>query len=254
MFHWVSGGGPAFRSGKRMRIAALDDDDAQREAIARVLVSGGHSSQCFHLAAPLIAALRRETFDLLVLDWNVPDMDGLEVIAWTLKNLSPPPPILLLTSRSHEADVITGLNAGADDYVVKPVVGGVLLARINALLRRTYPDRGAGGLETYGDYVFNLPAEQVTIGGELAPLTAKEFGLALLMFRNLHRALSRGHILEAIWGRNPDLPTRTLDMHISRIRTKLQLRPQNGFRLTPVYSYGYRLEELTGGWADEEQP
>ena len=88
------------------------------------------------------------------------------------------------------------------------------------------------------------------MNGELLPLTAKEFGLALLLFRNVHRALSRGHILEAIWGRNPDLPTRTLDMHISRIRTKLELRPENGYRLAPVYSYGYRLEQLTDGWSE----
>lgn len=235
-----------------MRIAALDDDDAQREAIARVLVSGGHNCQCFHLAAPLIASLRRETFDLLILDWNVPDMSGLEVVEWAQKNLSPSPPILLLTSRSAEADVVTGLNAGADDYVVKPVQAGVLLARVNALLRRSYPDRASGGVETFGDYRFNLPAEQVTMNGELAPLTSKEFGLALLLFRNVHRALSRGHILEAIWGRNPDLPTRTLDMHISRIRTKLELRPQNGYRLAPVYSYGYRLEQLTDGWSERD--
>ena len=199
-----------------MRIAALEDDDAQREAIARLLVSGGHNCQCFHLATPLIAALRRETFDLLVLDWNLPDMSGLDVVAWAHKNLTPCPPILLLTSRSAEADVVAGLNGGADDYVVKPVQSGVLLARVNALLRRSYPDRATGGIETHGEYRFNL-----------------------------HRALSRGHILEAIWGRNPDLPTRTLDMHISRIRSKLELRPQNGYRLAPVYSYGYRLERLT---------
>ena len=235
-----------------MRIAALDDDDAQREAIARVLVSGGHNCQCFSLAAPLIASLRRETFDLLILDWNVPDMSGLDVLGWALKNLTPCPPVLLLTSRSAEADVVSGLNAGADDYVVKPVQPGVLLARVNAILRRSYPDRAAGGIETYGEYRFNLPAEQVTMRGELLTLTAKEFSLALLLFRNVHRALSRGHILEAIWGRNPDLPTRTLDMHISRIRTKLALRPQNGFRLAPVYSYGYRLEQLTDGWVEED--
>ena len=231
----------------------MDDDDAQREAIARLLVGGGHNCQCFHLATPLIASLRRETFDLLILDWNLPDMSGLDVVAWAHANLTPAPPILLLTSRSAEADVVAGLNAGADDYVVKPVQPGVLLARVNALLRRSYPDRGSGGVETYGDYRFNLPAEQVSMRGELLSLTAKEFGLALLLFRNLHRALSRGHILESIWGRNPDLPTRTLDMHISRVRTKLGLRPQNGFRLAPVYSYGYRLERLTDGWADEAQ-
>ena len=236
-----------------MRIAALEDDDAQREAIARLLVSGGHNCQCFQLATPLIAALRRETFDLLVLDWNLPDMSGLDVVTWAHKNLTPCPPILLLTSRSSEADVVAGLNGGADDYVVKPVQSGVLLARVNALLRRSYPDRATGGIETHGEYRFNLPAEQVTRDGEPVPLTAKEFGLALLMFRNVHRALSRGHILEAIWGSNPDLPTRTLDMHISRIRSKLELRPQNGYRLAPVYSYGYRLERLTEDAPEEAE-
>ncbi len=93
----------------------------------------------------------------------------------------------------------------------------------------------------------------MTRDGEPVALTAKEFGLALLLFRNVHRALSRGHILEAIWGRNPDLPTRTLDMHISRIRSKLELRPQNGYRLAPVYSYGYRLERLTEDAPEEAE-
>lgn len=236
----------------RMRIAALEDDDAQRESISDVLAAGGHGCQTFELGARLIAALRRETFDLLLLDWNLPDMSGLDVLAWVHQNLSPRPPVLLLTSRAAETDIVTGLNSGADDYVVKPVQNRVLLARVNALLRRSYPDRGAGGIETFDNYSFNIPAEQVTVNGELKSLTAKEFGLALLLFRNLHRALSRGHILEAIWGRNPDLPTRTLDMHISRIRTKLDLRPQNGFRLAPVYSYGYRLERLTEGWTEED--
>jgi len=122
----------------------------------------------------------------------------------------------------------------------------VLIARVNALLRRAYPAKAAEGVETFGDYGFNAPAETVSVGGETVNLTAKEFGLALLLFRNTHRALSRAHILEAVWGRNPDLATRTLDMHISRIRTKLNLRPENGFRLSPVYSYGYRLERLMG--------
>jgi DNA-binding response OmpR family regulator len=222
----------------------LDDDEAQAEAIAKLMIEAGHSCFSFHTAKSFISTLRRETFDLLILDWNLPDMSGLETIAWAKENLSTVPPILLLTSRSAESDVVAGLNAGADDYVVKPVQSSVLLARVNALLRRTYPDRAAASAEAFGDYRFQPAAEAVTVRGAAVPLTAKEFGLALLMFRNLHRALSRSHILEAVWGRNPDLPTRTLDMHISRIRTKLNLRPENGFRLAPVYSYGYRLERL----------
>jgi DNA-binding response OmpR family regulator len=229
-----------------MRIAALDDDEAQVEAIDRIMTAAGHVCRAFTAPMALTAALRRETFDLLVLDWNMPQMSGLETMAWVRENLPAPPPVLLLTSRSAEADVVEGLNAGADDYVVKPVQAAVLLARVNALLRRAYPARVSGGLEVFGDHGFDIPSETVRVGGQSVTLTAKEFGLALLLFHNTHRALSRAHILEAVWGRNPDLATRTLDMHISRIRAKLNLRPENGFRLTPVYSYGYRLERLNG--------
>jgi DNA-binding response OmpR family regulator len=237
-----------------MRIAALDDDEAQAEAISKLMIEAGYACFSFLTGKALVSTLRRETFDLLILDWNLPDLSGLEMIAWTKDNLSMAPPILLLTSRSAETDVVAGLNAGADDYVVKPVQSAVLLARVNALLRRSYPDRSSNGVETFGDYRFDLSAESVTIRGEPTPLTAKEFGLALLMFRNIHRALSRSHILEAVWGRNPDLPTRTLDMHISRIRTRLGLRPENGFRLAPVYSYGYRLERLGGEQPPDSAP
>jgi DNA-binding response OmpR family regulator len=231
-----------------MRIAALDDDPALLESIERVLTEAGHSCQTFALAKTLIAALRRETFDLLVVDWNLPDMSGVETIAWARENLETPPPTLLLTSRSAEEDVVEGLNAGADDYVVKPAPAPVLLARVNALLRRAYPGKPAERVEAFGDYGFDTQAEAVTLAGQAGPsMTSKEFALALLLFRNTHRALSRAHILEAVWGRNPDLPTRTLDMHISRIRSKLNLRPENGFRLAPVYSYGYRLERLQDG-------
>jgi DNA-binding response OmpR family regulator len=217
-----------------------------------VLTGAGHNCQTFPLAKALVTALRRDTFDLLVVDWNLPDMSGLETIAWARENLDTPPPVLLLTSRSAEEDVVEGLNAGADDYVVKPVQPAVLLARVNALIRRAYPGKPAERIETFGDYSFDTQSETVTIDGQAGPaMTSKEFSLALLLFRNTHRALSRAHILEGVWGRNPDLPTRTLDMHISRIRSKLNLRPENGFRLAPVYSYGYRLERLQDGVSGE---
>jgi CheY-like chemotaxis protein len=149
----------------------------------------------------------------------------------------------MLTSRSAEEDIVAGLQGGADDYVIKPVAPAVLKARVDALGRRAYPS-AAPGLETYGPYRFDTRAETVELAGKPVSVTAKEFALALLLFRNLHRALSRAYIFEALWGRNPDLPSRTLDAHISNIRTKLNLRPGNGFKLVPIYAYGYRLEAL----------
>jgi DNA-binding response OmpR family regulator len=227
-----------------MRVALLEDDQAQREALVDLVSAAGYTCRSFSASRSLITALRRESFDLLILDWNVPDLPGVEVLAWVRANLDPAPPCLLLTSRQADEDIIAGLNAGADDYVAKPLQPSVLLARVNALLRRAYPAPRSPDVERFGDYAFSPAGEGVTIGAQSVALTSKEFCLALLLFRNLHRALSRAYLLEAVWGRNPDLPTRTLDIHISKIRSKLAIRPERGFRLTSVYSYGYRLERL----------
>ena len=107
--------------------------------------------------------------------------------------------------------------------------------------------------ETFGDTHFDDSAGAVTRDGKTVVLTAKEYALAQLLFRNLHRALSRTYILETVWGNEPNLNSRSLDMHISRIRSKLELRPQNGYRLAPVYSYGYRLERLTEDAPEEAE-
>lgn len=226
-----------------MRIALYDDEPAFSELVESVLKAAGHGCQSFATGRALLVALRRETFDLLLLDWQVPGLSGIEVIAWVMDNIRQPPPMLLVTSRNDSADIVAGLRAGADDYIVKPIDPPVLVARVAALLRRAAP-RTEAREEHFGLYRFDTAAEALTIDGAPVELTAKEFGLALMLFRNLHRALSRAYILEAVWGRNPDLPTRTLDAHISRIRSKLALRPGNGFRLVPIYSYGYRLERL----------
>ena len=232
-----------------MKIALLDDDPVQLETMATTAEGLGYRAVLFSRAQALISALRKDTFDLLIVDWNLPDRSGLEVLAWARTNLRPPPPMLLVTSRAEDEDIVAGLNAGADDYLPKPLSPPVLAARINALMRRAYAQPSAPGAEILGDTVFHESAGAVTRDGQTVVLTAKEFGLAQLLFRNLHRALSRTYILETVWGNEPNLNSRSLDMHISRIRTKLNLRPERGFRLTPIYSYGYRLERA--GAADE---
>ena len=225
-----------------MRIAILDDDLAQSKQLDLILSARGHACTTAANTAAMIALLRRSTFDLLIFDWMLPDGTGIDVVEWVMKNINPAPPILMVTGRADEADVVQALKAGADDYIVKPPSEVVLAARVEALLRRTYKDAPVEGAETYGDYAFDTGRKLASLRGEPVTLTAKEFELALIIFRNANRALSRSYISDSIWGWNSELESRTLDIHVSRVRTKLALRPENGVRLAPVYGYGYRLE------------
>ena len=117
-----------------------------------------------------------------------------------------------------------------------------LVARVEALARRSSVALSRT-TESFGTFDFELISKTLKANGDVVRLTPKEFSLALLLFRNLNRAVSRSYIFETIWGMDPDLSTRTLDIHISKIRSKLNLKPETGYRLVPVYGYGYRLEE-----------
>ena len=152
--------------------------------------------------------------------------------------------VLLLTSRSGDDDMVVALNAGADDFISKPVSEKVLLARLQALTRRTSPTPSEDAVETYGAYSFTIVQRRVLLNGVPIELTLKEFQLALMLFRNRNMAVARSHLMEAIWGVTLGVESRTLDIHISKIRRKLQLRPENRFVIQPIYGYGYRLEEV----------
>lgn len=193
----------------------------------------------------MLHQLRRESYDMLILDWQVPDLSGTEILHWVREKLSPTLPVLFMTSRSGEDDIVAGLAAGADDYMIKPIRRSEMVARVQALLRRAYPTQAASEHLQFGIYKFETRAGRVSVNEVPVEMTQKEFDLALLLFRNLGRPLSRAYILEAVWSRDVDIPSRTMDTHISRVRSKLELRPENGYRLAPVYSYGYRLEQMT---------
>ncbi|HKR38511.1 MAG TPA: response regulator transcription factor [Paraburkholderia sp.] len=225
-----------------MRIAVLEDDPAQADFVCQTLAADGHVCHTFAEGRVLVKQLRRETFDLLVLDWNVPTMSGEEVLQWVRQTLAERLPVLFMTSRSREIDISAMLNNGADDYVVKPVSAVVLLARVRSLLRRAYQIDRSVSSEVFGEFEFELRSREVRARGEPVRLTQKEFELALLLFRHLSQPLSRAHILESIWRHDTEIPTRTMDTHVSMLRAKLGLRPEHGYRLTPIYGYGYRLE------------
>jgi DNA-binding response OmpR family regulator len=227
-----------------MRIAVLDDDQAQAELVCQTLSAAGHICHAYGQGRELVRQLRRQTFDLLVLDWNVPDMSGEDVLRWVRESLSERLPVLFMTSRGREADITSILNTGADDYLVKPVSGSVLLARVGSLLRRAYLLKPAAQREVFGEFEFDLSAKHVTVRGAQIAVTQKEFELALLLFQHMSRPLSRAHILDVIWKQATDIPSRTMDTHVSMLRSKLGLRPEQGFRLTQIYGYGYRLERI----------
>jgi DNA-binding response OmpR family regulator len=229
-----------------MRIAVLDDDRSQSDLVCQVLTSAGHSCHAFSSGKEILNQLRRESYDMLIIHWQVPDISGAEVLRWARERLPSNLPVLFMTSRSGEDDIVAGLSAGADDYMIKPIRRGELVARVQALLRRAYPTQNAVEQIQFGQYVFEVRTGRLTMKGNPVELTQKEFDLALLFFRNIGRPLSRAYILEAVWARDVEVPSRTMDTHVSRVRSKLQLRPEHGYRLAPVYSYGYRLEQITG--------
>lgn len=228
-----------------MRIAVLDDDPGRTGIAYKTLSAAGHVCHLFPDGRDMLQQLRRESYDMLILDWQMSGASAPEVVRWAREKLSPKLPVLFMTSNSGADDIIEGLAAGADDYMIKPIRRSELAVRVQALLRRAYPSQNATEQIRFGRYAFETRSGQLRFDGAPIALTQKEFDLALLFFRNLDRPLSRATILEAVWSRNIEIPSRTMDTHVSRVRSKLQLRPENGFRLAPVYSYGYRLEQVS---------
>lgn len=226
-----------------MRIAALDHETDQLELIRHTLTGVGHECYGFVEGAALLRELRNQSFDLLILSGHLPDLCGLSVLRSIRQHLVIGLPILFVTQRREEADLVEALTAGADDVMVKPIRVGELEARVQALLRRAYPSQHAVEL-VFGRYRFRPHAQALLVDGEAIELKHREYQLALMLFRNLGRVLSRQHLREAVWGAGPEVSSRSLDTHISRLRSKLNLRPANGYLLSAIYAMGYRLEEI----------
>ncbi|RZT36437.1 response regulator transcription factor [Cupriavidus agavae] len=226
-----------------MRIASVEDDAAQAAQIRQLLEEAGFTCASFATGFAFQRALRDQAFDLVLMDWHLPDISGYELVSWVRQHSGRLPPILFLTSRIDEGDIVAGLSVGADDYLGKPLRPAEFLARVRALLRRAYPDAVQDDeLIRQGGYVVDARRRTIALAGQPVELSPREFDLALFLFRNMGRLLSRDVVEQAVWGRAMDAGSRTLDTHISRLRIKLALRPEHGVRLSSVYSHGYRFE------------
>ena len=228
-----------------MRIALLEDDVVVGTMMQHWLEAAGNAVHHYTSGKAIVREAARESFDVFVLDWHVPDLSGEEVLRWLRETQQSTVPVLFATSRDSEEDIVAALQAGADDYMVKPVRRLELLARVESLVRRTRPKQPDAEPILIGPYAINLVDRVVSLDGKPVEMTDKEYDLTVFLFRNIGRLISRGHLSESVWGRSSDVQSRTVDTHVSRMRKKLELGPARGVRLTPVYNFGYRLEKVS---------
>jgi two-component system, OmpR family, response regulator RegX3 len=232
-----------------MYIALLEDEPQLAQHVCEILENAGHSTSTFTNGADLIKAIGRDTIDLFVLDWRVPRVSGIEVLKNIRNVRGLKEPVLFLTSKTDEQDIIEALNAGADDYCAKPVRPQEFLARVTALLRRTYPTHtNQEASRDLLSYKFNKLDNSVCFDEEKVNLSEKEFKLALFLFENHERAVSRERLMQEIWGGEGDALSRSLDVHVSWLRKKLHLSATSQkVRLKPIYGFGYRLMAVSNG-------
>ncbi len=226
-----------------MRIALLEDEHEQAQRVQQILSDQGHHCDSFPTGQSFLSAALHRSYDLMILDWQIPDMTGLDVLREVRAQLNWPIPIVFLTQRDSEQDIVQALDAGADDFLAKPARPAELVARINALARRSNPDSDKEELR-FGVFTVNTRYRTIELRGEPLTLTDKDFDLTLFLFQNQGRLLTREVLLERVWGLTRDINTRTVDTHMSRLRRRMGLNPDNGFRIKTIYQRGYRLEAM----------
>ncbi len=224
-----------------MRIAVLEDDRSQAFVLRHCLTVAGHHVSSFDRGLDLIEAAEKHNFDALVLDWNVPDLSGVDVLQRMRNEFKPNIPAVVVTSRNAEEDIVHALAHGADDYICKPIRPKELVARLDSVTRRDEASSREELLE-FGPLQVSVSDRHAILCDTVVRLSVKDFELAVLFLRNIGRMLSRKSIIDSVWGATVNVTSRTLDTHVSRIRIKLQLNEENGWHLAAVYGHGYRLE------------
>jgi DNA-binding response OmpR family regulator len=224
-----------------MRITIIDSDPKQRARMTEVLRSAHHSCTSLTSLEKLVSDTAADV-DLVVYHWSPSSAAQRQLV--TLRQARPTLPILLVTGRSPDHGLSKLLTDPGTDYLVKPLRSHELALRVAILLARFAPQQAPSPPLRFGRYTLDPHGSQAWHDDNPITLTRKEFLLALLFFRHLGRPLSRATIHEAVWPKEAEFNSRSLDTHVSRVRTKFGLLPERGYRLAPVYGYGYQLESL----------
>ena len=225
------------------RILIVEDDRDIADLIVHYLGKAGHTTEWLSTGSEVIPHLARSPVDLVILDWMLPGLSGMEVCdAIRADPATSQIPIIMLTARGDEADRVAGLERGADDYVTKPFSPKELVARVAARLRRAPAESAPGPpVLQHGPIAIDVDRHLVTLNGEEVRLTAKEFLLLEYLVRHRGRVLSRDLLLTDVWGYQYTGGTRTVDVHIRRLREKLPVLNQ---AIETVKQFGYKLLPL----------
>lgn len=223
------------------RIALVGEDAAIAADTLATVRAAGHACRHFPDGDSVLRTMERERFDLLlVAGTRLPEANA-ALLTSIHARLGFALPVMGLSAADDSEGAIAALDEGVDHILAWPVAPSVLLAQVNAALRRS--GRGSSGVDAaIGHLLFRREGQSVQVDGKPVLVTAKEYALGLMLCRNLGKALSREQIFRTIWGEEVAPTTRTLDVHISRLRTKLMLRPDRGFRLSALYGRGYQLD------------
>ena len=222
------------------KILAIEDDPSLNELLEYNLAAAGYGVVTATSAEEGQLLLSEQTFDLLLLDWMLPEMTGIELCGSVRRSgRHASMPILMLTARGDEPDRIRGLTTGADDYVVKPFSVPELLARIKALLRRAAPER-INNLLSHGTITLDRDAHRVTRAGREVNLGPTEYKLLETLMETTGRVLSRAQLIDRVWGNTAEIDERTIDVHIGRLRKAL-IRGEEPDPVRTVRGAGYVL-------------
>jgi two-component system response regulator RegX3 len=226
------------------RILIIEDEVSFSEALSFLLEKEGFETRVAETGKQGIAAFNENQYDLVLLDLMIPEISGIDVCRTirTSSNI----PIIMLTAKDSEVDKVVGLELGADDYVTKPYSARELVARIKAVLRRGVSDESGSsegiGIHSVGGIRMDIERHQVTVKGALISLPLKEFELLEFLMRNSGRVLTRGQLIDRVWGGDYYGDTKTLDVHIKRLRSKIEDDPANPVLIQTIRGLGYKFE------------
>ena len=226
------------------KILIVEDESSFSEALSFLLGKEGFESVIAETGKAALEEFKKSHFDLILLDLMIPEVSGIEVCR-TIRTTSSVP-IIMLTAKDSEVDKVVGLELGADDYVTKPYSSRELVARIKAVLRRgaseDLHENSTAGVHSIAGIRMDIERHQVTVQGNPISLPLKEFELLEFLMRNEGRVLTRGQLIDRVWGGDYYGDTKTLDVHIKRLRSKIEVDPANPVLIQTIRGLGYKFE------------